>query len=204
MTTDDDNVESAVPFAKPAAPPTQPGELLLPERESNWPTTLGVVAIVFGAMGCLGAIWGVVAAFLARAVSSRMPAEHMLQTHLVMPWMSWMLILSVLSAPVAVALLIAGIGLIKRRKWGITTVKVWAVVKMLLVVVSTVVGHLAVRAQFDAMPQQAGSTQQTLMIVNAVGVLSTVFGFLWGWALPVFTLIWLSRNRIKTKVAAWT
>lgn len=204
MTTDDDNAEPSVPLAAPASPPTQPGELRLPERRSNWPTTLGVVAIVFGALGCLGAIWGVVGTLLFPAAATRMPPNQAALAQAMAEMSSTYLITSILTAPAAVILLITGIGLFKRRKWGITTGKVWAIIKMIVVVVSTYLGSVAQRAFSERMAQDPNMPQGAYSYIEISNLIWAVTGILWGCALPIFILTWFSRYKIKAEVAAWT
>ena len=46
------------PESTPLAPPTQPGAIAAPPRPSNWPTVIGIIAIVVGAGGILLNMWG--------------------------------------------------------------------------------------------------------------------------------------------------
>lgn len=82
---------------------------------------------------------------------------------------------------------------------------------MLLVVYSSIIGFLVQQAQMEAMqrmleedPNTAGMMPGffgTLMAI--IGPVIFVFAIVWGWALPIFMLIWFSRRKIKAEIAQW-
>ena len=187
----------------PNIPPMEPGPIAIPPRSSSWPMVIGVIAIVIGVLGQIGGIWGMVAVFFMDSMMSMVPASQRAE---IVDSMKGTELLSVvcgiLGIVLAVLLLVSGIGLTKRRPWSPKMCKVWAVLKMLLVVFTTVSGVMVQRSSFEAMSQQSNAPgfQQGMFIGMLIG---TCFGLLWGWALPVFMLIWFSRSKIKEEVADW-
>ncbi|MBI4579084.1 MAG: hypothetical protein HY718_05235 [Planctomycetes bacterium] len=99
----------------------------------------------------------------------------------------------------ALLLLVGGVGLVGRRRWGASAAKVWAVLRMLFVLVGLAVGWQMQQASFSAMSSSGrmGGAEQVVM------GLSLVLGLVWAWALPVIMLIWLSRAKIKADIARW-
>ena len=84
--------------------------------------------------------------------------------------------------------------------------KFWAVVQIPVVVIVTIAEMLMQERLFEIMGQSPGLTSMPLGggFFDVMIVVTLVFGLAWGWAFPVFLLIWLSRGRIKNEVAGWT
>jgi len=40
-------------------------------------------------------------------------------------------------------------------------------------------------------------------VMAIIGPMILVFAIVWGWALPIFMLIWFSRRKIKAEIAQW-
>ena len=119
-------------------------------------------------------------------------------------WATWTVVVSLLSAAVAILLLAAGIGLVQRRRWSPRVFTIWAPLKIVLAIASTVVGWAiqqetmeAMRTQVPGMGALGPGTMESFASVGAV------FALLWGCALPVFVLIWFARGSIKAQVAEW-
>ncbi len=198
-----------IPPPTPITPPTDAGAI--PPKASSWPMVIGVIAIIFGSLatlqGCMGLGWSA----LAGIFTSMMPQEQagmMAATKALAPLM---LISAGITMPIAIVLLIGGIGLTKRSPWSPKTCRIWAGLKMLLVVYSSIIGYLVQQAQMEAMqrmleedPNTAGAMPGFLGTFMAIlGPLTLVLGIAWGWALPIFMLIWFSRRKIKAEIAQW-
>ena len=195
------------PPPTPIVPPTAP----IPPKPSSWPMVIGIIAIIFGSLatlqGCMGLGWWA----LAGAFTSAMPEEQAEMMDATKDFASLMMISAGLTMPVAIVLLIGGIGLTKRNPRSPKTCRIWAGLKMLLVVYSSIVTFLSSQAQMEAMqrmlekdPNTAGAMSGlfgTLMAI--IGPVILVFAIVWGWALPIFMLIWFSRRKIKAEIAQW-
>ncbi|NNF44738.1 MAG: hypothetical protein HKO59_05770, partial [Phycisphaerales bacterium] len=81
--------------------------------------------------------------------------------------------------------------------------KAWAITKIVFVVANSSVGYLVNRAQFEAMMDDPGMASMGSGFFSAIGIVGVVFGLLWGWALPVFLLIWFGRPKVKQEMATW-
>lgn len=191
-----ENEQNPQPAYLPPTPPTAPGAVLEPVPVTKWPKVLGVISIILGVLGALGAVWGVVGMTVMSGFMQSAPPEVLAQLE---QMKGWTIAASILSFPVCLLLLATGIGLVSRRQWSITTAKIWAVLKMLLVVFSMGMTWQMQGASFRSNPAMAGGGN----MVTVIQAVSMIFGLAWGWALPVFMLIWLSRTKIKTETAAW-
>ena len=183
------------PYA-PAVPPTTPGALPQMVPLSKWPKVLGIIAIIWGAIGALGAAWGLIGMNVMSGFMRNAPPQVLAQMERMR---GWMITANAVNLPLALLLLLAGIGLCNRRRWGVATARTWAVLNMLLGTFSMAIGWHLQQVSFQSNPTLAGGGG----FVRVIQVVGLVFGLAAGWAPPVFTLIWLSRAKIKAETATW-
>ncbi len=195
-------------------PPTLPTPALQqhPRRPSQWPTVIGVLAIIFGALEVLGGCVGIVSPWFMSAMAAALPEEQSLGMAAMVEWGRWMVAGSLAGLGLGVLLLLGGVSLMQRRPRGRTMCLTWAALRMPVVVFGLVVGYLMQQDHLVAMQEMFASDPNVPAAMSAMfgrfmqvaAVLASVIGLLWGWALPVFMLIWFSRGKIKTDVAAWS
>lgn len=192
------------PPATPLAPPVRPTGPPIPARRSDWPGVLGVIAIVLASLGILGACWGIAASLLLDAA---FPGSFLFGVGAPVTtaaWQVWLALSQAATGIVAGLLLAAGIGLVRRRRWGVRASCCWAILKMIVVVLWTAVSYGAQQAQFrQTALSNPGMPVPPTGLVTIAMLVGVGFTILWGWALPVFMLIWFSRGRIKNEVAEW-
>ncbi len=193
------------PVPGPAdVPPTQPGPIVAREVPSNWPSVLGVIAIVFGALGTLGGIWGALSPLFIDWMADRMPANQAAAMEAAGEQMTWTVVLSLAFTALAIGLLIAGIGLLRRRRWAIGASQIWAILKILVVIASTALQYQMAEVQTELVTQQGGTAGIPAQFAGTLTTAAMVVGLLWGCALPVFMLIWFARGKIKSETAGWS
>lgn len=201
MSGDPHSFQPVAPFV----PPTQPGGIRAPQGASSWPRIIGIIAIVLGALGILGGLYGMLAPWIVEAIASIMPRGTEGTLDAVVESANWLIVTSIITTGVAALLLVGGVGLVKRRQWGVGTCRAWAVLKMLLVLLNTGVGYFLQQASLAALSEQTpGGAQMPQELVTAMVVVGLIFGIAWGWAFPVFILIWLARGKIKAETSAWS
>ena len=206
------------------APPTQPGEIETTESRSTWPTTLGIVAVVFGSFGVLGGVWGALSILLFSTMPFPNPALHTSQTVVTQqpnsrtpvtsvttsqsspvaftpPWGVWTSIWSAIGAAVAGLLLAVGVGLLRCRRWAVTWGKAWACVKIVFGLVGIIVWSATSQAQFASLTASNPNMPATALQVGAA--FGMCFQTVFVLALPGFLLMWLSRAKIKAEVSGW-
>jgi len=203
FTPDEGESQQAGP-ASPFTPPTQPGPLARPANYTPyasaapvWPTTIGVIGMVFGAGAILLTLGGTAISLVMLKAANAPPAPQFSDR-----WMPWSLASLFVTCAVAILILIAGIGIAKRRPWGPRAAKVWAVVKIIFVVASTVYGYQMQKATVEAMQQSspASPVPDPQMLLG----FGMCVGLVWGWALPVFLLIWFGRASVKEEISKWS
>ena len=205
MTIDPSQPEPSVPVA----PPTSPGPLPAPPHQSAWPTVIGIIAVIFGALGLLGGCMGIGGALVMPLLAEWM--ESMPGTkgqaagmEAMGEWTGWMVGDAILGGVLAALLLVAGIRLLQRRFSCRKLCFTWAIPKIPYVIASTVLGYFVQQANLEALKNDPNSPVAAMGgLMDALGVFGTVFGLVLGLAPPVFVLIWFSRGAIKAEVATW-
>lgn len=189
----------------PPIPPIQPGPMVSAKPASNWPTVIGIIAMVFGGLGILGGAWGVVGSLMPGLLHFAAGPENRM-FEVMSKWTTWNVAMSIITITVAALLLTAGIKLLKRRPDAPGWCRTWAVVKILLVLVVGIVNYFYQQDLYAAMEDTQGPGGRPAMafpVMKAVAAASVAFSLLWGWALPVFMLIWFGRQKIKAETADW-
>ncbi len=187
----------------PLAPPTEPGHRgPVAPRTAAWPTVLGILGIMLGALGAVVYLLNaVLMAFFApwlaglggqgdEATTAGLAASAPLQAGL-----------AAVQTAVSLLLLAAGIGLLRRRPGAAPLARAWAVVKIVVTVAAAVVAVAVQRQQFEAEANQAGGMPGAFF--TGIIVATFLFTILWGWALPVFMLIWLRLRGSREEIARW-
>lgn len=189
-------------------PPTQAGPLARPAGYAPyappapvWPTVIGVIGVVLGAgalLITLGSLGMSLVMMQSTTGTSTIPMPQFNDQ-----WMPWTIVSTLLTCAAAILLLVAGIGIAKRLAWGPRLAKVWAVLKLVVVAAGVVIGFQMQREAMEAMSQSAGSSPVGNAETMVVGLMMCA-GLVWGWALPVFLLIWFSRASVKEQVSKWS
>lgn len=192
----------------PLTPPIQPGPLARPAGYSPysspipvWPTVIGILAIVLGSLGLLGGIWGAVSPLVMKTLFQNMAVDPDMP-YFSEKWTQWTIMSSVVSGAVAVVLIVAGAGMLKRTAWSPRVARIWAVIKMVFVIVNVVLAFQIQQSTMETTAQTGGP--RTVVNVSFLTIPGIFVGLVWGWALPVFLLIWFGRASIKEQVSKWT
>jgi len=163
---------------------------------------IGIIGIVYSSLGVLGGCCGIGAMYfmpdLIEWIEDFLPAEQAEAMGTIDEPSAWMIVSSVVAVGLAAFLLTGSIRVLRRRASGVQTCKIWAVVSIPWTVVALVIGWTY---QPDVPTTQDAAYASGMMIGNVVG---SCGGLLFGWAFPIFLLIWFSRSKIKAEVAEWT
>jgi len=200
-------------LAQPGTSPTSHVTSGPPPHRSSWPIVLGIVAIVFGAAGFLGNLWATAAPFVMDQIMSSMTgqmggeAEETFRAtmEITRAWRSWSVVFGLAGVVVSGLLLVGGIQLLMRRAAALQLLRAWALVRMVMVVVGAYVAFRIQQQTFGALRSTMGAEMDQVPagLLGATAMFGTVFSLLFGWALPVFFLIWFARQAIKDEVAGW-
>ncbi|MBC7835794.1 MAG: hypothetical protein H7Y88_11945 [Phycisphaerales bacterium] len=167
---------------------------------------------MFGVLGILVAIFGIASLFLMEGfIESAPQGEQMLAD--MKKQRPITIVMSLVAAAVSAWLLTSGIGMAKRRAWSVPSLRWWSIAKIVLALISVGWSFYTQQGQLDAARQAqasggsgAGGAPAAGPSAAMIGVMTTVtlaFTLLWSLALPVFSLIWLSRPKVKAETAGW-
>ncbi len=178
-------------------------------QKTEWPKILGIVSIIFGAFGLMTGFCGVISSVALGPISEAMQkfvpanqnAASPADTFQAMEKLQgWMVANAVLTALIAILLIVGGAKLIKRQAQCRMILLYWATLKILLGVFGTALGFLSFQDQMQAMQK---SNPLNPMMTSTFGLISMGFAFLWAIAGAVFIIIWFKRDKIRSEVSSW-
>ncbi len=170
---------------------------------SKWPTTIGVISIVFGSAGLLCYGCGSANTALTPWLITLMPEDQRPPSGGILVVVQLFQMCSAFA--LSVWLLLAGIGLVRRRPWARKQCFGWSVVKILFTVTSTTISILLTSQSVQHINDQMSQGGQTPLFTMTEGIFIIIVLAAVVWALiwPVFLLAWFSRESVKQEVAAW-
>jgi len=170
----------AAPGPAPSMYPPGPAE---PDKTPAWAIAIGVISIIYAS---LGLICTPVSLVSSRAMPSPPGFEEMLP-----PWFeTYSIVAGLVGMGVAVILLVAGIGLVRRRGGAVSLHVVYGLIAVLM----GIVGMFVTFAAFDFSRLEGPAK---------AGAIGGVAGGIIGLAYPIFVLIWFSRAKIRQQAAGW-
>jgi len=179
-----------------------PGESELCRRRLLWPMVMGLAVLVLGAWGAYQGVGVVVETRSFRAEMARVFLDQPPQeVEAMRVWSGFLLAVTIAELAMALLLLMVGVQLIRCHPMVISLGRLWAVVKMLLVVGALVVENTVQEIQ------PGGMDSLFKMPASATETVKTVWMFylvIRGWTLPILLLIWFWRPSIKKEVARWS
>jgi hypothetical protein len=180
----------------PYAPPTQVQETpAAPPKRTPGLTVLAVFLLVLGGLGLLSGPYTLVSRGLARDALSRQLQEIMWSGALGV----WMYISLFLGLVTALAMIAAGVGILKMKPWGRTISLAYGLGSIGL----GVVGQIMAIALFYPALLEWGEREGGLAQIMAMsGIVGGVVGSLFGLVLPVITLVVMTRPKVKAAFAA--
>lgn len=191
--------------APSVTPPTQAGPLAKPALYGPggsvppvWPTVIGVIAAVLGSLDVLGGIWAVLSPVLLKTLLANVAANPN------MPQFDaqWAVISGVVAIALGIFLIIVGAGIAKRASWSPKAARTWSIVKIVYVLAGVIIGFSMQQQAASAATQTSGPGM--VVSTNAIMIPGLCLGLVWGWALPVFLLIWFGRASVKEQVSKWS
>lgn len=205
-------------------PPTAAGAM--PAARPRWPDPLGVILMVFGVLGALNGLLSVVSLLLmgpmkrllegflsgmsggAGAPSAQAAQASVTESFGVAEKYAPLTGgLGALQVVLGLMLLWAGMNVKSRRRAGVARARWWAVSKAVVVAAQAYVVVVSQQAAMAAMqksvPPGGGPPGMMVVMQQMAGALGAGMTLIWGWALPVFVLIWFARPVIRGQVRGW-
>lgn len=185
----------------PAPPVSYMG---MDEPASKWPTAIGTISIVLGSIGLLCYGCNSLSNIASPMFSGMIPPEQRPPdppAHLAAIQISQLCIAFLLS----LWLLIAGIGLVKRRRWSRSNHIAWAFAKILISVVSAVISFVVLEDFVNMINDQMSTGGQTppFTFSSQLFMIILIVSIVWYLIYPIFVLIWFSRATVKAEVQQW-
>lgn len=190
----------------PLAPPTSPDySRIKPAEKKTWTIVLGILGILYSIYAGLTSLAGFMMLFVSDAFQASNAASG---TNLDMR--DYMMVTGadyLASGVIGILLFVGAIALLTRRSWSGRCWIIWASLKVVIVLVSSVFAALAFQAVMQSATAQAGATGGgTPVPPRAMGIFAifpalfgAVFGLLW----PTFVLIWFLRPAIRAQIRSW-
>jgi hypothetical protein len=186
----------------PVTPPTKPGVISF-QRPPVWPTSIGIVGIIWASFGLLSQGAGLVATLFFDVMK---PLAHT-SSGLDMAQLEGLTLgMNGGALPFSVWLLVASILLLRRRCAGIHAMRWWAVCAIPLGVVLTGLSAWIQQVQLEAAKagtSGAGAPAPPQAFFTGIMVFTIVFTLLLALAPPVFVLWWLRRPVIREQIPRW-
>ena len=186
-------------------PPMQPGSAPVADRPTRWPNVLGVISIVFGAGAILMSSFNFASPRFYAWLAERAPQDAGMaaQAEVMAEHATGTMIMAAFTTLLAALLLFGGIGLLRRRHWGVLVCTTWAVSKIPFVLVGAYFGLIVAREMMDKMGTLTPAGGPPPAFLDAMITVGIALAIVWGWAYPVFLLIWFSRGKIKAEYRDW-
>ena len=188
-------------MTRPSSPQFEaqpPPPAAVTQRRSVWPTVIGVISIIVGAMGVTG---GLVGLLQPQPPSSSQPAtapppgpiRTMLEDmQKVPPWYRTATrACGVLFVLLSVLLIVAGLKLIQRRRVGRTLHMAYGAASVASLILSSAMELWLVQSPYLRPPTR-------LMMLGGWAVSSLV-----QWPYPLFVLVWFARSKVRQEVRSW-
>lgn len=187
------------------APPTAPGPLGVQAKPPVWPTVIGVLGILLSALIFLGGLCGILmstpAEFLPLGVDTEDPGVKAAQTAKTV----WSYASFAIWVPIGVLLLVASIGLLRRKQKAARIMRIWAVIDIVATLIDMAIAFsLELALQEAARVAMADPGQMPGARIEQVGLVAVyAIGMVIALAPAIFILIWFGLDEIKLETAEW-
>ena len=193
-------------------PPMEPTAVVLDDQETKWPKVIGVISLIYAIIGLLCQSGYAVATALTDQLMQFFGIE--VATPVVLKATG--ILLAAVGIALGVVMLTGAIKLLRRQRSGVSVLKKWAVMRIILVLIAVIAGVLMAPAQIDTQRQMLEAQRDRMPPDQAarlpdltddqiwrrtmiqMGVFSALFA-----AYPVFLGFWLSRKKITADVERW-
>lgn len=195
--------DSPSPYVAPNSGMSAPPEEAIPPTTTSIPKVFGIIHIVYACAGMISAVIGVGALLVMKVVLSK-AGEELEEMNTILDAYNEMAIYTYIDAALKIVLgiflLVAGVGLLKRKLWAQKASITWAIVRMVLIIGMTVATY-GVSLEFqekmgEISQNQPGQFDQSQFQASMQGI-GSVFGVIMVCIYPVITIIFMSKKVVK-------
>jgi hypothetical protein len=187
----------------PPAPPIAPGPVVAAPTRPAWPVVLGVMVIVFASLTILGGLTDAAGAMFMGAFMPLMNEDAPAVVEAMRQFAGWKAATGLAGAAVGGLGVVAGIGLLRRRPWAPSACIAWAALRILTSAAGAALDHLQQQAMFQAMAEDDPQMAAAAGFGGMMLAFHVAWMLVWGWAFPIFVLIWLSLPGPRREIATW-
>lgn len=187
----------------PPVPPIRAGESPTLPRVTIWPKRLGIVSIVFAA---LGAVASVTFFYIGPALQLQAKTDgqrEFINSPMIRTWLTTNNVYAGICLALAAALLVAGVGLILRRAWSVKMLVIWAWLKIIVEAASTILGYLMHQRIEQAISQGLVDEDNVVRVLRAWSLAGEAVSLAAFCCLAIFVLIWFARSEVRENVTTW-
>lgn len=177
-----------------APPPPEQGAVV----PTSIPKVFGIIHIIYAVLGMLGALMGLAGMMLLKTLASKAGDDVQELDAMVEAFDEFAVYAYVdatLKIILGIVLLVAGIGLLKKKLWAQKASLFWAVTRIVVVVGLTII-TLGPTQKFQEKVNQAGGAEQEQFQQMAQGM-GNVIGVLFVCIYPVLCLIFLTKKNVR-------
>lgn len=195
-------------------PPVEAGPHHSDPEATRWPTVIGIISLVYACGGLLCGLGYGISILLTEWMMSL--GGMKVDTPPVIKVTGFAM--SVLMIAIGVVMLFGAVNILRRRQAGVKLLKLWALLRVALIVLGIVVAMLTAPAQVAFQRSIADATEQRLrdsgqaaaipppktdeeiwrQIMVMSGVMSAVMAIY-----PIFIMFYLSRRKITNETLEW-
>ncbi|MCH2162371.1 MAG: hypothetical protein MK085_10925 [Phycisphaerales bacterium] len=173
-----------------------------PKKKAVWPVVLGIVAILFAVFGTLGVLWQLLAEFLpflqGMQDETSVRLQEIMKGHGVLYVCSQVMQYSLLAA-----LWVMGIGMVRRRPWGVTAGRIYGWGTLLAMLIGIAVFAMAYPEFSKVIDEGLGGVPAGIPI-QTITLVFSILGFLWQLMIGVGLIAWLGSQRVRGEWMTWS
>lgn len=188
----------------PVAPPTLAGEIIRVRPPAAWPTVLGVLSLIFSVggvfIGASTALQPLIMSF-ASSIAGEQPAFAVARK-----WMYVSMGTGIVGGLIAIVLLVGAILLLRRNPVSIRILSVWAILKIIFALGSSVIATFMQLEQAQAIagtPTGGAPMPISANAMSAISILGILMSLMWAMAFPFVLLVWFRRQTVRAEVQRW-
>lgn len=189
------------------APPTEPGEVQALRPPESWPSAIGILGIIFAALGILGGACGVGGALLGTVFAGVVPEEARAQMEASMryalpyPVLQWGV--QFVELVLAIVLLVGSIQILRRSRAGRGTLIAFSWLDLVANFLGAGVGLFVLQAQEAMLRDNPDLARQAGALGPGAGMAMLAGGFILACVWPVFLIIWFNREKVRDDIDRW-
>jgi len=188
------------PYMAPQSGMTEPPPEAVPQVDTPIPKVFGIIHIVYAGLGVVGAAIGVGAIFVMKAVGAQ-GGDEVAELGSFLEAYDKIAIYAYIDAGLklilGITLLIAGVGLLKKKLWAKKLSITWAVVRMITAIVMVFLTYGASLEMQESLSQQDSSQFDEGALQSGIQGVSNVLGVIFLSIYPIVTIIFLSKKSVR-------